>query len=204
MADTGTGAERAPAPGRTASPGAVRGRPRRAGVEEAALQAAVDLIAERGYAGTTIDGIAQRAGLAKTTLYRRWDTKGALAVAALAARLGEPPVADEPGRPGRPALEETIAWLGRQVSDPSVRLLLVGLTGEAARDPAVRTGLRQRIREPFTQRLADRWEVPRARVDLAFDVVVGSLLHRVVMTGQVEAADITAVTGLATGLLFEG
>src|SRR3954467_14675248 len=90
-------------------PQAARGRPRRAGVEEAALRAAVELIAERGYAGTTIDGIAQRAGLAKTTLYRRWDTKGELAVAAVGARLGEPPVAEVPGRPG---LEATIDWLG--------------------------------------------------------------------------------------------
>jgi AcrR family transcriptional regulator len=169
-------------------------------VEQAAMGAAVELIAERGYAGTTIDGIAQRSGLAKTTLYRRWDSKGELAVAALAARLGEPPVAEVPGRAG---LEATIGWLATQVSDPSVRLLLVGLTGEAARDPGVRAGLRERIRDPFTRRLAQRWGLPRPTVDLVFDVVVGTLLHRVVMTGRVEAADIATVTGLATRLLFE-
>ena len=193
MADTGSSAVPRP-------PGAARGRPRRAGVEEAALSAAVELIAERGYAGTTIDGIAQRCGLAKTTLYRRWSSKAELAVAALAARLGEPPVGEVPGRPG---LEATIGWLATQVSDPSMRLLLVGLTGEAARDHDVRSGLRERIRDPFTRRLADRWGLPRPRVDLAFDVVVGTLLHRVVMTGRVGANDIAAVTGLATGLLFE-
>jgi len=194
MADTG------PASTTSDRPRPARGRPRRAGVEETALHAAVELIAERGYAGTTIDGIAQRSGLAKTTLYRRWTSKGELAVAALAARLGEPPVSGEPGRSG---LEATIGWLGTQVSDPSVRLLLVGLTGEAARDADVRTGLRQRIRDPFTQRLAEQWRLPRARVDLAFDVVVGTLLHRVVMTGRVAATDIATVTSLAMGLLFE-
>src|SRR3954447_5550202 len=94
-----------------------RGRPRRAGVEETALRATVELIAERGYAGTTIDGIAQRSGLAKTTLYRRGTSKAELAVAALAAGLGEPPVGEVPGRRG---LEATIGWLATQVSDPSV------------------------------------------------------------------------------------
>ena len=197
MADTRSSGSPA---GRSERPRAGRGRPRRADVEVTALAAAVDLIAERGYAGTTIDLIAQRAGLAKTTLYRRWTSKGELAVAALAARLGEPPVADVPGRRG---LEATIGWLGTQVGEPSVRLLLVGLTSEAARDADVRTGLRQRIREPFTQRLAERWRLPRPRVDLAFDVVVGTLLHRVAMTGQVPAADISVVTGLAMDLLFE-
>jgi len=192
MADTGATGSDGPAPN--------RGRPRRAGVEETALRATVELIAERGYLGTTIDGIAQRSGLAKTTLYRRWSSKAELAVVALATRLGEPPVPETPGRPG---LEATIGWLATQVSDPSMRLLLAGLTGEAARDPAVREGLRTRIRDPFTQRLADRWELARPQVDLAFDVVVGTLLHRVVMTGRVEAADIAAVTSLATGLLFE-
>ncbi len=177
-----------------------RGRPRRADVEETALRATVQLIAEQGYDGTTIDGIAQRSGLAKTTLYRRWNSKAELAVAALAARLGEPPVAEVPGRHG---LEETIRWLATQVSDPSIRLLLVGLTGEAARDPEVRARLRERIRDPFTRRLADRWELPRPRVDLAFDIVVGTLLYRVVMTGPVLSADIAAVTDLATDLLFE-
>ena len=190
MADTGGARE---------PTGSRRGRPRRADVEARALAAAVELIAERGYAGTTLDEIARRTGLAKTTLYRRWDSKGELAVAALAARLGEPPVGEQPGRAG---LEATIGWLAGRVSEPSVRLLLVGLTGEAARDPDVRTGLREQIREPFTRRLSSRWELPEPQVDLVFDVVVGTLLHRVVMTGQVAAADLAAVTGLATGLLF--
>lgn len=193
MADTGSGAT-------SGRPGPARGRPRRTGVEETALRATVELISEHGYADTTIDQIAQRSGLAKTTIYRRWTSKAELAVAALVVTLGEPPVSDESGRPG---LEATIGWLATQVSDPPLRMLLVGLTGEAARDAAVREGLRSRIREPFIRRLADQWGLPRPRVDLAFDVVVGTLLHRVAMTGRVAAADIAVVSGLATSLLFD-
>jgi AcrR family transcriptional regulator len=163
----------------------------------------VELIAERGYAGTTIDAIAQRARVAKTTLYRRWQSKCELAVDALVAVLGDPPVARTgSGTAAAPAdLDAAVGWLARQVSDPAVRLLLVGLSAEAARDAQVRDRLRARIREPFTRRLAERWSLPEPRVDLAFDLVVGTLLHRVA-TGRVDAADVRAVTRLATQLLF--
>lgn len=171
----------------------------------AALRAAAaELIAERGYAGTTIDTIAGRAGVAKTTLYRRWQSKGELAVDALVAALGDPPVAGSgAGAAVAPGdLETAVGWLARQVGDPAVRLLLVGLSAEAARDPQVRARLRAGIRDPFTRRLADRWGLPEQRVDLAFDMVVGTLLHRVA-TGEVDAEDEAAVTRLATRLLFD-
>ncbi len=176
------------------------GRPRRADVEETALRATVELIAEHGYTGTTIDRIARRTALAKTTLYRRWESKGEMAVAALAAALGSPPAGDGPARAG---VEATIGWLAEKAGDPSLRLLMVGLTGEAARDADVRARLRAQIREPFTQQLSARWDLPRARVDLAFDVVVGTLLHRMAMTGRLRRSDVAAVTELAVSLLFE-
>src|ERR1700722_5464065 len=39
------------------------------------LEAADDLLAERGFAGVTIEGIAARAGVAKQTIYRWWPSK---------------------------------------------------------------------------------------------------------------------------------
>jgi len=174
------------------------GRPRRAGVEDDALDATVALIADQGYARTSIDAIARRAGVAKTTLYRRWESKGDLAVDALASALGEPPV----GERGRSGLERAVGWLADRVRDPAVRLLLLGLVGEAGRDPDLRARLRARIREPFTSRLVAEWGRSPAAVDLAFDVVVGTLLHRVAMTGAVTRHDAATVTELATRLLF--
>ncbi len=41
----------------------------------AVLHAADDLLAERGFAGLTIEGIAARAGVAKQTIYRWWPSK---------------------------------------------------------------------------------------------------------------------------------
>src|SRR5690242_13323012 len=51
------------------------------GIEKAALTAAVDLLASGGVKSLTIEGVAARTGIAKTTLYRRWRSKEDLALA---------------------------------------------------------------------------------------------------------------------------
>ena len=61
-----------------------RGRPRRAGADEEILAVALELLREQGYRDLNVDEVAERAGVAKTTVYRRWPTKGALVAAAIA------------------------------------------------------------------------------------------------------------------------
>lgn len=58
---------------------------RRAGSEtdEAILEATLELLDEVGLGGLTVEGVAKRARVAKTTIYRRWDDKYMLAIAAL-------------------------------------------------------------------------------------------------------------------------
>ena len=73
------------------------GRPRDAQVAAAILDAALDLIIEFGYNRTSMEAVAARARVAKTTVYRRWPTKDDLMVDALARIKGdivEPPFAD--------------------------------------------------------------------------------------------------------------
>ena len=48
------------------------------------LSAALEEISEKGYAGLSIESVAERAGVNKTTVYRRWPTKAELTLAALA------------------------------------------------------------------------------------------------------------------------
>ena len=55
-----------------------RGRPRNADVDELVLEAARELEAALGYEGASIEAIASRAGVAKTSIYRRWPNKGIL------------------------------------------------------------------------------------------------------------------------------
>ena len=61
-----------------------RGRPRRAGADEEILAATLVLLRERGYRELNVDVIAERTGVAKTTIYRRWATKETLVAAAIA------------------------------------------------------------------------------------------------------------------------
>ena len=61
-----------------------RGRPRREGADEEILAVARAVLDERGYRDLSVDEIAERAGVAKTTVYRRWPSKGALVAAAIA------------------------------------------------------------------------------------------------------------------------
>ena len=65
-----------------------RGRPRGDEARIAVLDAAYALLEEGGLAGFTIEGVAARAGAAKTTIYRWWPSREALAVAAFLAATG--------------------------------------------------------------------------------------------------------------------
>jgi AcrR family transcriptional regulator len=68
-----------------------RGRPRRAGADAEILGVALALLREKGYREFTVDAVAERTGVAKTTIYRRWPTKAAVVKAAI-----EPAVATDP------------------------------------------------------------------------------------------------------------
>jgi AcrR family transcriptional regulator len=66
------------------------GRPRRADVEEAVLDSAIELLAERGLSGTTMSAVVQRSGVARATVYLRWPNREALLTAAVRRAMGRP------------------------------------------------------------------------------------------------------------------
>jgi AcrR family transcriptional regulator len=66
-----------------------RGRPRREDADDKILAEALAMLREGGYRSVTLDAVAERAGVAKTTLYRRWPSKSALVAAALGPRASE-------------------------------------------------------------------------------------------------------------------
>src|SRR5579862_4293650 len=51
------------------------GRPRTADADRAILAACLDRLEKVGYGPLTIDDVAAAAGVAKTTVYRRWPSK---------------------------------------------------------------------------------------------------------------------------------
>ena len=69
------------------SPKRGRGRPRREGADAEILDVARTLLDERGFRALSVDEVAERAGVAKTTVYRRWPSKGALVAAAISPTI---------------------------------------------------------------------------------------------------------------------
>jgi AcrR family transcriptional regulator len=70
------------------------GRPRVEELEGRILEATQDLLIEAGYGGTTIAAVADRAHCGKSAIYRRWETKVDLVVAAVRASQTPPDVPD--------------------------------------------------------------------------------------------------------------
>jgi len=71
------------------------GRPRDESREQAILDAAIDLLAEVGYEGMSIEAVAVRAKSSKATIYRRWPGKAELVADAM-RRRSEPILEDLP------------------------------------------------------------------------------------------------------------
>lgn len=64
-----------------------RGRPRDPAHGDAIREATLQLLDELGYHGLTMVDVAQRAGVAKTTIYRRWATKAEMVLDAIAEQV---------------------------------------------------------------------------------------------------------------------
>jgi AcrR family transcriptional regulator len=71
-----------------------RGRPRSSHADRAIATATLALLASGGFSSLKIEHVAERAGVGKTTIYRRWPTKQALVAAALAEFVDDFPVPD--------------------------------------------------------------------------------------------------------------
>ena len=69
-----------------------RGRPRSAAAQEKILAATAELLSEGGFQAVTMEAVAARAGVAKTTLYRWWPNRAAVALDCVSARMT--PIAD--------------------------------------------------------------------------------------------------------------
>ena len=102
----------------------------------AVLEAADDLLVERGFAGVTIEGIAAKAGVAKQTIYRWWDSKTDILFDALtqdAAEFFTEPDTGSLGADLRTRLRELATFL----TGTDAGAVLRALAGQAQHDPAV-------------------------------------------------------------------
>ncbi|NUW31851.1 TetR/AcrR family transcriptional regulator [Nonomuraea sp. SMC257] len=132
--------------------GAERGRPRDPGNDAAILDAALDLLIERGAGGTSIEGVAQRAGVAKLTVYRRWRTREDLLMAAL-EHARDPDLQGPPSAGG--SLEEVIGHVAALLSRPRFRALMARVIGASVDHPKLVTAYTERHLRPRLEALAE-------------------------------------------------
>ncbi|WP_422935090.1 TetR/AcrR family transcriptional regulator [Sinomonas sp. P47F7] len=164
---------------------------RRARSERAVLDATRAVLGEAGFAGLTVEGVAARAGVAKTTIYRRYRSKTDLALALLMEMVGEVST--------RPYSKDTAAELAALV-DKTAELMqtsvmgwiMKGLVSEVAADPHLAQVYRERV---VTRRQADVTELVergkargelRADLDpeLVTDLLLGPIYYRFFLSGS--------------------
>lgn len=161
------------------------GRPRSERTEKAILAAASQLLAESGLAAMTIEGVAERAGVGKASIYRRWPSRGALAIdATLGDYLAGQPTRDTGGLEGD-LLATARDWIRTVKRQPWGRTLK-GLIAEVLHDPSLAGAWRERFvervrqpRRPIVERAVARGEVPTGSdPELIMDLLYGPLYHR--------------------------
>ena len=147
-----------------------RGRPRRVSAGEAILEATLALLAERGFQATTIEAIADRAGVGRNTIYRRWASKEELIADALHELTSDLDVDDAGDLHSR--LLERIRDLVRVFSDPLFGSILPVVLGELQRNPAFARVYAERVVQPRRQALVDLLTEARERGELRGDADV--------------------------------
>lgn len=96
--------------------------PRKARSRARVLTAALELLGERGIAGTTVEAVADRSGVARTTIYRQWPGQAALVQDAFDSLL-EPPAAPDTGTVRGDLLQLVGGLADALASSPAARLM---------------------------------------------------------------------------------
>jgi AcrR family transcriptional regulator len=158
---------------------------------QSVLEAADDLLVELGYARLTIEGIAQRAGVAKQTIYRWWPSKNDVLMDAFVQDAAEALIPSDSGDL-RQDLRTQARKLVHFLTKSDAGAVFRALTAQAQHEPALAARLRsehltkQRSydRLPFERALARGTLAPDTDIDLAVDQLVGPIYYRLLVTGQ--------------------
>jgi AcrR family transcriptional regulator len=154
------------------------------------LAATRELLVENGVHGLTIEGVAARSGVAKTTIYRRYRSKHELALAVLLAMVEEVVAVPDLGD----TRAELVAFVGgavRVLGTTMMGRVMQGLASDLATDPVLGTAFRERV---VTTRLAEIRRVlnrgiergdlrPDLDYQLIHDLLFGPVYYRLLLSG---------------------
>lgn len=184
------------------------GRPRSAQSHQAMLKAALEVLAEVGFDAMSMDAIATRAGVGKTTIYRRYSSKAELVADAIES-LRQDVVIPDTGHLWSDldalienAAQITLSPLGRQ----TVAMIISSASGNAQFAEIYWTKYMQPRRQAFAvvlERAKARNEV-QADLDagLVFDTMSGIMLYGLIF--QPTSESWTGFVRRALDLIFKG
>jgi AcrR family transcriptional regulator len=147
------------------------------------LRAALEVLADRGLTGFTMEAVAHRAGASKATLYRHWTSQATLLVDAM--DLASQPFPVPATGQLRTDLIELVSRLEALLGGQPFPRLMAAFIDAAERDPSLSTlhaQLTERRREPLRQVLAqarERGDIPCGTdLELAVDLLGGPFFYR--------------------------
>lgn len=183
-----------------------RGDPRRrtrpggrsAAVNQAIVEATLAELVERGYAELTFDRVAARAGVHRTTLYRRWANKEELTAEVLLAQTARSVPMPDTGST-RSDLRALVASIAANLSAPGSEQIVRALLSDAARTPALAAvserfwGERFALVGQVVERAVARGDLPEdLDVEAFIEALAGPLFFRLLVTGRPIDADAAA------------
>ena len=154
---------------------------------DAILKAANALLDEKGIAAMTMEEIAERAGVAKTTVYRRWPSKGALAVEGFLAEMSS--------RMRYDTTASALADIKTQLRRVAVTFrsskgpVIAGIIAEVQRDPETRKAFlegyvitRRKIARGVIERAIALGEIaPHIDIEEAMDLLYSPIYYRLLV-----------------------
>jgi AcrR family transcriptional regulator len=189
-----------------------RGRPRSSAADAAILDATRDLLADSGWGALSVEAVAARAGVAKTTVYRRFSSRYDLAIAVLGEVVEGTTAMAEATTDPRELLRAAVLSCASAYRRPAARAALLAVLAEAQRDDELRAAVKDRIEEPGRRLVLDGVALAleqgygsadaaaaAAGSDLLYDLITGTVIHRLVIRG--EDADEVFVEQLADAAL---
>jgi AcrR family transcriptional regulator len=190
-----------------AAPRRPPGRPRDPAVDQAILAAAAQELAEAGFQAMSIQAVAQRAGVGKPAIYRRWASKQDLVLEVLERST------DQPQMPAKGTARQRLtaflqAW-SRAMQDERATRISSALLGEAYRNQVLGEAVRKAFIDTRRQKVltvlreaVEQGELgPGVDLELAADVLLGPLLLRRLIT---QATVSPALGRKLVGMLFDG
>jgi AcrR family transcriptional regulator len=155
-----------------------------AAAHDKALEAAIELIADRGIDATRVDAIAQASGVSKATLYKHWKNRDELLLDAIGRVSEQYPVFDSGDT--RADLIAFLSYLVQRKRSERTARMWPRIIAHGCLNSEFARLLRQRFTGPARERFIEllkrgivRGDLPRdLDLDFARDMLIGPIMHR--------------------------